>query len=58
MGKKTSNKFPKGFFTQPRPTVSTKEALKDVIPMKWELNDGKNKKRIVLVSPKEKGIVR
>lgn len=28
--------FPKGFFTKPRPTTSSKEALKDVIPIDWE----------------------
>ena len=53
-----SNKFPKDFFKQPRPTISTKEALKDVIPMKWKFSDGKDKKKIILTSSKEKGIIR
>ena len=48
------NRFPKGFFKQPRPTISTKEALKDVIPMKWKFNNGKDKRKIILVSSKEK----
>lgn len=52
------NRFPKGFFKQPRPTISTKEALKDVIPMKWKFNNGKDKRKIILVSSKEKGIIR
>lgn len=36
-------KFPKDFFTKPRPTITTKEALKDVIPFKWskEVLEGK-----------------
>lgn len=27
--------FPKGFFTQKRPEVNLKDALKDVIPIEW-----------------------
>ena len=53
-----NNKFPKDFFKQPRPTISTKEALKDVIPMKWKFSDGKDKKKVILISSKEKGIIR
>ena len=56
MGKRKNNKFPKVFFKQPRPAISTKEALKDIIPMKWELNDGKDKEKVILVSSKEKGM--
>ena len=56
MGK--NNKFPKEFFKQSRPTISTKEALKDVIPMKWEFSDGKDKKKVILTSLKKKGIIR
>lgn len=48
MEKKAKLMFPKGFFSQQRPTVSSKEALKDVIPIKWN-NDivNGNKKNIV-----------
>ena len=53
-----NNKFPKDFFKQSRPTISTKEALKDAIPMKWKFSDGKNKKKVILISSKEKGIIR
>ena len=57
LAKKKKPEFPKGFFTQPRPTVSMKEALKDVIPIEWS-NEVKNKKKkIVLHSPKEKEIL-
>lgn len=33
--------FPKGFFTKPRPTISSKEALKDVIPVELEKKEEK-----------------
>ena len=52
--KKKMLEFPKGFFTQPRPTVSMKEALKDVVPIKWSNEVKSEKKKIVLHSPKEK----
>ena len=44
MEKKEITKFPKGFFQLKRPTITTSEALKDVIPFKWE---EKSKKKIV-----------
>ena len=51
--KKKIPEFPKGFFTQPRPTISMKEALKDVVPIEWS-NEVKSKnKKIVFHSPKE-----
>ena len=53
-----NNKFPKDFFKQSRPTISTKETLKDVIPMKWKFSDGEDKKKVILTSSKEKGIIR
>ena len=53
-----NNKFPKDFFKQSRPTISTKEALKDAIPMKWKFSDGKNKKKVILKKKKKKGIIR
>ena len=30
------NIIPKGFFSLPRKIISTKEALKDVIPVNWD----------------------
>lgn len=54
MNKQERPVLPKGFFTTPRPTVSKKEALKDVVPFKWskEVLEGKKeailcKKRVV-----------
>ena len=40
--------FPKGFFTKDRPIITDKEALKDVIPVKWseEVKDDKKKNSI------------
>lgn len=48
MEKNVKQLLPKGFFSQSRPTISAKEALKDVIPIKWtkEVVNG-NKKTIV-----------
>ena len=46
MDKKRSQKFPKDFFIQPRPTLSTKEALKDAIPFKWSENVLKGKSKV------------
>lgn len=33
--KKKIFKLPKGFFSQPRPIISLKESLEDVIPVEW-----------------------
>ena len=52
MEKKESLKFPKGFFTQHRPTISMKEALKDVIPFRWSENVLKGKSKVKIVSKK------
>ncbi len=52
MEKKESPKFPKGFFTQPRPTISMKEALKDVSPFEWSENILKGKSKVKIVSTK------
>lgn len=52
MEKKESPKFPKGFFTQPRPTISMKEALKDVVPFQWSENVLKGKSKVKIVSAK------
>lgn len=52
MEKKERLKFPKGFFTQPRPTVSTKETLEDTIPFQWSENVLKGKSKVKIVSAK------
>ena len=46
MEKKDITKFPKGFFQLKRPTITTSEALKDVIPFEWKESKGNNKKQI------------
>ncbi len=40
--------FPKGFFTEPRPTISMEEALKDVIPCEWSEEVLKGEKEPIL----------
>ncbi|MBQ9071644.1 MAG: hypothetical protein IJY25_00605 [Bacilli bacterium] len=54
MEKKKRPTFPKGFFTKSRPTITTKEALKDVIPFEWSKNvlNGKSKVKIVSLDKK------
>lgn len=47
------SRFPKNFFTQPRPTISMKESLKDVIPFKWSDDVLKGKSKIKIVSAKK-----
>lgn len=39
--------FPKGFFTQPRPHLTIKEALKDSKPFDWGSETKKGNKRVV-----------
>lgn len=54
MNTKKEIKFPNGFFTQSRPTVSTKETLKDVIPIKWSKEVMSSKKRQLSTQLKKK----
>lgn len=54
MNTKKEIKFPNGFFTQSRPTVSTKETLKDVIPIKWSKEVMSSKRKAIVYSVKEK----
>ncbi|MCI9110387.1 MAG: hypothetical protein HFH47_01075 [Bacilli bacterium] len=54
MTKKSKSLFPKGFFQEPRPKISMKEALKDVIPIKWPKEILEGKKKVFFVSAKEK----
>ncbi len=43
MKKRNITKFPKGFFQLKRPTITASEALKDVIPIKWDNVEKKRK---------------
>lgn len=52
MEKKEKPVFSKGFFNKPRPTISSKEALKDVIPIKWDQQQKRKK-----MSLKEKKVL-
>lgn len=53
MNKKEKVKFPKGFFTQPRPTITTKEALKDVIPFEWSSDVLEGKRKAIICSTRK-----
>lgn len=57
MDKKERPIFPKGFFTQSRPTVSTKETLKDVVPIQWSKNTIIGKEKAIVYSSKEKKVL-
>lgn len=46
--------FPKGFFTKERPVITNKEALKDVIPVKWSEEFKDDKKKTNISSSKKK----
>ncbi len=52
MKKKECHKFPKGFFTQPRPTINMKEALNNVTPFKWSNDVLKGKSKVKIISAK------
>ena len=54
MGDKNRPTFPKGFFTQPRPHLKAKEALKDTMPFNWskETLSGKSKVKVMTVKKK------
>ena len=53
MQKKECPKFPKRFFTQPRPTINMKEALNNVTPFKWSDNVVKGRSQVKIVSTKK-----
>lgn len=58
--KKEDNKgnklqFPDGFFNIPRPTISMKETLKDVIPIEW---NNKENEEVVVYSKKKNEILK
>lgn len=52
MKKKECHKFPKGFFTQPRPTINMKETLNNVTPFKWSNDALKGKSKVKIISAK------
>lgn len=54
MKKNERKKFPKGFFTQPRPTISMKKALNDVVPFKWSESVLAGTSKVKIVSAKKK----
>ena len=54
MKKEKVKKLPKSFFSQPRPTISLKEALKDVTPFEWSENALNGKSKVKIVSAKRK----
>lgn len=49
--------FTKDFFSISRPKVSTKEALKDVIPIKWSEEVESGKKKTIAYSKKEREVL-
>ena len=52
--RKKFSKFPKDFWKKERKIISTKEALKDVIPFEWSKDVLSGKKEAILKSPKAK----
>lgn len=54
MKKKNKKIIPKGFFSQPRPTISSKEALKEIVPMNWDkvTKERKDNKDQIVILPK------
>ena len=55
MSKKGNSMFPKDFFTQPRSTISMKEATKDAIPFEWSQSDLNGESQVKIVSAKNNG---
>lgn len=53
MEKKERPKFPKGFFTRPRPTITMKEAIKDCKPFEWSQDVLSGNKKAIIVSAKK-----
>lgn len=52
--KKERHKFPDGFFTKSRPTVSMKSTLKDIIPINWSKDVTSGDKKTTVYSTKQK----
>lgn len=57
MERKERTSLPKDFFSLPRPKVSTKEALEDVVPIKWSRKVEKGKKKTIVYSTKERKVL-
>ena len=57
MIRKERTTFPKGFFTKERPTITTKEALKDVVPFKWSKDVLEGKKEAIVCSTRKKKVL-
>ncbi len=55
--KKRKTIIPKDFFTKIRPTISTKDALKDVIPVEWKVKDNSRKEKVIVYSAKGKKVL-
>ena len=53
MEEKRKVSFPKGFFTKKRPVVTNKEALNDVIPIKWSKEVESQKKKTIIYPAKQ-----
>jgi len=56
MKEKKRPSFPKDFFSKSRPKISTKEALKDIVPINWSDDTGKDKTKTIAYSINEKKI--
>lgn len=54
MDNKENHKFPKGFFKESRPSLSTKEALRNVTLFNWSKNILKGNSKVKIVSEKDK----
>lgn len=54
MEKKEKIEFPKGFFSVKRPEISTKEAMADIVPIKWSKEIMNKSKKAVVYSAKSK----
>lgn len=56
MEKNKKNIFPKNFFKTSRPTVDNKETFTDVVPIKWNKDIIKGKRKTIVYSAKEKNM--
>lgn len=50
---KKNIKFPKDFFTKPRPHVTKKETQEDMLPFEWSNEVLNKKKKAILYSVKQ-----
>lgn len=47
------SRFPDGFFTKERKVITTKESLKDIIPVEWIKRKSQTKKNTDLIKSKK-----